>query len=516
MTAEREKCGLNYFIPMSCRGKAEAFARRLHSRLRTLNSQEENGSPDESSWLAGHDSIAVSQPRHTENDFYLGSGLLESPGSPEESEEPEPHRLINGGDINNYQSNVNYCPKTKDKFYKTSSNDSDSDGSFYDTENDIDQRPNHLNGEGNSESSRSHDSETGIHSNSQETSNQEESFATTSEGTPQPSSSLTDDLSTLSLSLEINDPFNVNGNPECETYTTCNGDIKIDNDEQPMQNGKVNSINQTEDITEDCLRDAEENNEIGKTEFLIKPKEDDDDEEEISIPRIRRCSSLKTGKTPPDTPGRKKIVRFADVLGLDLADVRTYLDEIPKIPNSAYEDLKGIDLSEASPNICQINSVNAAHGVKVDRILMPLFQQPGAIPTFLDIVRDNQVCLENAYVDDPIMLSIKGIVRVRNLDFHKSVYIRYTLDSWKTFADVQAVYVKNSCDGFSDKFSFLIYAHTSSIGQRLEFACRFQCKGCQYWDNNKGANYCFQCLPATQNSTVAPITGIDDLRASFY
>lgn len=34
-------CGITSFIPigMSCRGRAEAFARRLQSRLRTLGSQ---------------------------------------------------------------------------------------------------------------------------------------------------------------------------------------------------------------------------------------------------------------------------------------------------------------------------------------------------------------------------------------------------------------------------------------------------------------------------------------------
>lgn len=36
-----EPCGLTSLIPigMSCRGRAEAFARRLQSRLRTLGSQ---------------------------------------------------------------------------------------------------------------------------------------------------------------------------------------------------------------------------------------------------------------------------------------------------------------------------------------------------------------------------------------------------------------------------------------------------------------------------------------------
>ncbi|CAH2010099.1 unnamed protein product [Acanthoscelides obtectus] len=78
---------------------------------------------------------------------------------------------------------------------------------------------------------------------------------------------------------------------------------------------------------------------------------------------------------------------------------------------------------------------------------------------------------------------------------------RYTLNSWKSYADVQATYVANSCDGFSDKFSFVIYAHSLSVGQRLELACRFQCKGCQYWDNNNGRNTAFS---AYLSSTIPP------------
>ena len=250
--------------------------------------------------------------------------------------------------------------------------------------------------------------------------------------------------------------------------------------------------------------------------------EEEEEEEEERPQKIRRCSSLKTGKTPPGTPGRKKIVRFADVLGLDLADVRTFLDEIPKIPNSAYSDLIYDDIFQkdtsplsTSPNTTQWGarymesrrgSGFAPPSRKIDRTLVPLFEQPGGQPNFLDLVRERRVCLENVLVQDPLTLCIHGTVRVINLDFHKSVHIRYTLNSWRNFSDLQAIYVPNSCDGFSDKFSFVLYCHTLPVGQRLEFAVRFQCKGEQYWDNNAGANYCFQCLPASSTVGYIPIT----------
>lgn len=253
------------------------------------------------------------------------------------------------------------------------------------------------------------------------------------------------------------------------------------------------------------------------------------EEEEEQPQRIRRSSSLKTGKTPPGTPGRKKIVRFADVLGLDLAAVRTFLDEIPRIPNSAYSDLifqkDDFFQKDSSPVNMAASTGNCWNGGylddsrrgsttlrKVDRMLMPLFQQPGGMANFLDLVRERRVCLENALVQDPVTLAIQGTVRVINLDFHKSVHIRYTLNSWRNFSDLQATYVPNSCDGFSDKFSFILYCHTLPIGQRLEFAVRFQCKGMQYWDNNAGANYCFQCLPSSSSAGYIPITASEGVR----
>lgn len=218
----------------------------------------------------------------------------------------------------------------------------------------------------------------------------------------------------------------------------------------------------------------------------VEENEVDTDGDNERPQRVRRCSSLKTGKTPPGTPGRKKIVRFADVLGLDLADVRTFMDDVPKIPKSAFDDLE-------LPQEPQSMSL----GPRVEKVLVPLFQQPGSLGGFLDMVRDRQVCLENAAVTDPISLTITGSVRVRNLDFHKSVYLRYTTDSWRSYADLHGNYVENSCDGFSDKYTFILYGNALQVGQRIELAVRFHCKGQIFWDNNYGTNYCFQCLPVS-------------------
>lgn len=251
------------------------------------------------------------------------------------------------------------------------------------------------------------------------------------------------------------------------------------------------------------------------------------DEDEFKPQRVRRCSSLKSGKTPPGTPGRKKFVRFADVLGLDLADVKTFMDDIPTVPREAYQDLvvsyDQIDGIDGSSTDIVPTFVSGAY---VEKVLVPMFQQPGGNVEFLDRVRDQNVCLENAVVTDPICLTISGTVRVRNLDFNKSVHIRYSLDSWVSYADFQASYIDKSCDGFSDKFCFTIFGNSLNIGQRIEMAVRFSCKGEQFWDSNYGVNYCFQCMPssftqgqlyttATDESALSPRNSIDEISAGF-
>lgn len=323
--------------------------------------------------------------------------------------------------------------------------------------------------------------------------------------------SATEQLSSKVMHTLINQPVEKGDDVLSKEITEVATTMVIEEGEQHHNNECLNPLEEAKKM-ENARTTAEKKNKL-EVEQETKPKDQlqshqsqqlntashmdtTDDEDDCRPQRVRRCSSLKTGKTPPGTPGRKKIVRFADVLGLDLADVKTFLDEIPTIPKSAYDDLQIVE-SESPIQM----------GPKSDKLLMPLFQQPAGLASFLDIVREKQVSLENAAVTDSINQTITGSVRVRNLDFHKSVHIRYSLDGWRSFADLQANYVENSCDGFSDKFTFVLFGNSLHIGQRLEFAVRFQCKGQQYWDNNYGANYCFQCLPSS-TPAMHPISAV--------
>lgn len=198
---------------------------------------------------------------------------------------------------------------------------------------------------------------------------------------------------------------------------------------------------------------------------------------------LRKSSSLKTNKTPPGTPHRKKAVRFADAMGLDLESVRHVLNtnSPPKIPPSAMADLQA-GLSEDRKEIGS-------------KYLCPCFNQPGASDDFYQRVLGRKVCLENAIITD---LTITGFVRVANITYHKSVRVRYTDNAWATFHDIAASYVQSSCDGPTDRFSFSLVAPAYFVpGHRLEFAISYNAEGTEYWDNNGGENYVFECFAKT-------------------
>jgi protein phosphatase 1 regulatory subunit 3A/B/C/D/E len=516
MSAER--CGLGSLLPTSCRGRAEAFARRLQCRLRSLGTEtdgdgQEPGTSNSSgqneydelldceSWKptsSTSNNMHEKQPIVSPNsDRFYDFDIDSNPGSPNNEE------VI---DVNNTDDLNNPFCESGCILASTSSVDIDSDNSdvqYYDPAwSDVFAEAfsaivpqSHI----KTESISSTDTITSQNSIINTQNNNNESHHDESDKIRKCIEQLCNDI-IKEAEIEV-----------------CKIKLLQAQEKSPIVIiSKADSI----DIKPECSISKDliikSKDEISTLFDSLSLKEPIDDSQ-LSTPeedfprRVRRSSSLKSGKTPPGTPGRKKIVRFADVLGLDLADVRTYMDEIPRVPRSAFDDL--IDLSRKSEISQTIPS----------KCLVPMFQQPGGSAEFLEKVKSNKVCLENAFQSES--LSITGTVRVLNLDFHKSVYIRYTLDNWENFADLQATYVPCTSDFFSDKFSFVLYAHTLDIGQRIEFAIKYTTSGQQFWDSNNGVNYVFQCL----NSTV-PITAQnkimttnrdsnspeDDSWASFY
>lgn len=537
------QCGLTTLLPMSCRGRAAAFARDLHSRLKSLGAAQDDEC--ENTWLSRENSThrpsSSTQPQRNSLDTFYDFELeCESPSSPVENDEPsypdkqnedtelpfydidtpateskEHNKLLlkqpdNGK--NGFKFSTAFYTESPVKIQPTSRENGHTDKPLYSAitfegcarQNSYDEidcavfptsaiRQDRL--ELHTEPTLDSDSE--FESAKSDPSD-------TIEEIIKIENNLNNHATDVVKKLLTNDCESLNG---VEEILNVSVDESNENDfnEPVLLDNELAEIVTSEIVTENELSASPEND----SSLLKVDCKTEEDLEDDKPQRVRRCSSLKTGKTPPGTPGRKKIVRFADVLGLDLADVKTFMDEIPVVPKSAYDDLTGCDVQSSPP---------ARPPPRLGALtLVPLFQLPR---DFTEKLEKQNVCLESSRVCDGVHVTICGSVRVRNLDFHKTVHIRYTMDRWKTYTDLQANYVQGSCDGFSDRFQFLLYAPCISSGQRLEVAVRFQCKGQQFWDNNSGANYCFDCLAlgATTypSSSPAALHPTVDWHPSFY
>lgn len=117
------------------------------------------------------------------------------------------------------------------------------------------------------------------------------------------------------------------------------------------------------------------------------------------------------------------------------------------------------------------------------------FTQPAA--DYLDLrnrLKAQQVCLETCSLQERLL---SGTVQVRNICFEKSVSVRITFDSWRSFQDVSCRYLNNvyGCSD-TDTFAFsLTVPELLDPADRMEFCIQYQTRDRAFWDNNLGNNY---------------------------
>ncbi|XP_069508921.1 protein phosphatase 1 regulatory subunit 3E-like [Ambystoma mexicanum] len=206
----------------------------------------------------------------------------------------------------------------------------------------------------------------------------------------------------------------------------------------------------------------------------------------------RRAKSLPTpGERAPQleiaaahSPSRRKTVRFADSLGLELTAVRHFSDaDAPRVPSHILNGLR------KTPRPAALGELSVLLQTPVQSVMLePLFPaNPGAQPGFLERVQQKHLCLESLCTDQ---FSISGLVRVLNESYEKSVTVRYSLDRWASSVDCTASYLPGPSDRHTDRFSFkLVTPSLLEKGGLLEFAIRYCVCGTEYWDNNEGLNY---------------------------
>ncbi|XP_043093035.1 uncharacterized protein ppp1r3aa isoform X2 [Puntigrus tetrazona] len=193
---------------------------------------------------------------------------------------------------------------------------------------------------------------------------------------------------------------------------------------------------------------------------------------EKTVDRILEGSSgdeSEEAETEPPPVAVRRKVSFADAFGLDLVSVKEY------------------DNRESSRL-----EVDSREGEEY--YISCLFNVP-AMHQDLE-VRLQQQKLELERIELlPGSTTIRGIVRVLNLCFHKAVYVRVTLDGWRSHFDLLAEYMPGSSDGETDCFSFrLVLTPPFQVrGLRVEFCLRYESSVGTFWANNGGKNYIVFC-----------------------
>ncbi|XP_076062871.1 protein phosphatase 1 regulatory subunit 3B-like isoform X2 [Oratosquilla oratoria] len=193
----------------------------------------------------------------------------------------------------------------------------------------------------------------------------------------------------------------------------------------------------------------------------------------------RQEEEVDEGAVSP-TRLKKKVV-FADTRGRPLAEVRL-LTERPDCPPRWTADF-----------LEQVTRGAKAEAV-TDHWELSFPQPASDYLAFKARLDNNNVSLENVVINEADS-GVTGTVKVRNLDFHKTVTVRYTVDSWTTTSKITCEYVPSAttATGISydlyDTFKFDFPLPTSGMADKVEFCVCFSCQGQEYWDNNNSKNY---------------------------
>lgn len=186
-------------------------------------------------------------------------------------------------------------------------------------------------------------------------------------------------------------------------------------------------------------------------------------------------------REPPPIIRRK--VSFADAFGLNLVSVKEF---------------DNADVTEPE--------VSWAKGREVTRLaeefyLSCLFTVPSTPEELDQRVHMQKIELESVELL-PGTSTLRGIIRVLNLCYSKSVYARVSLDRWRSYFDLQAEYIPGSSDRKTDRFTFsyTLVPPFETGGTRIEFCLRYETPEGTFWVNNQEMNYVLFCHQKGQTS----------------
>ncbi|XP_043105914.1 protein phosphatase 1 regulatory subunit 3B [Puntigrus tetrazona] len=193
-----------------------------------------------------------------------------------------------------------------------------------------------------------------------------------------------------------------------------------------------------------------------------------------SLSSSSSASSLCSYSPGTGTLRKKKRVVFADTKGHALTSVRIFTAD----PSESEPE----DAPQPEEHVKPKAPMQSARlRLKLD------FPQPVADRASL---KETLVQLESCSLSEK---ALSGTVRVCNIKFDKTVFIRITFDSWRSYKDIACTYVRQPNAGLeTDLYSFNVSLPSDlDPKERLEFVLVFRPGNSklQLVDNNKGKNY---------------------------
>uniref|UniRef100_A0A8C2XP72 CBM21 domain-containing protein n=1 Tax=Cyclopterus lumpus TaxID=8103 RepID=A0A8C2XP72_CYCLU len=173
---------------------------------------------------------------------------------------------------------------------------------------------------------------------------------------------------------------------------------------------------------------------------------------------------------PPQVIRRK--VSFADAFGLNLVSVKEFDN-----PEVAESEVSRPPKNEATYSLAEF-------------YMSCLFAVPSSPEELHQRLQRQMVELESIELL-PGTTTLRGIIRVVNLCYSKSVFARMTMNRWTNYFDLPAEYLPGSSDWKTDRFTFkyTLVPPLSKEGTRVEICLRYETSVGTFWANNKDMNY---------------------------
>ncbi|GMS86194.1 hypothetical protein PENTCL1PPCAC_8369, partial [Pristionchus entomophagus] len=102
----------------------------------------------------------------------------------------------------------------------------------------------------------------------------------------------------------------------------------------------------------------------------------------------------------------------------------------------------------------------------------------------IERTRSTNVSVVSLFAIDGLM---KGEIYVRNLAYEKKVMIRYTVNGWSTYSEIEAAFTRNVEEDI-DAFDFTLTSPREEVAG-CELCVCYSVNDSVFWDNNEGANY---------------------------